>query len=181
MPPIQFAREPLTDSLWSEALPLLHGHWKEVAHFPDIELSPDFALYAANEAAGVLRCFTAREEVRYDHPEIETLSGWRLVGYALYFVRANPHYRQSVQAVQDVIYLAPSVRGGTGYKFIAWCDEQLAAEGVQAVYQHVKQAHNFGKLLERQGYDLVDLIYAKRLDLPSVVPAVAAAMAEASS
>jgi hypothetical protein len=156
---IQFAREPLTESLWDEAMPLLSAHWDEIAAFKDIPLEPDRELYAAGEANGILRCFTARDDTaqRFRFP------GAMLVGYALYFVRSNPHYKSSLQANQDVIYLAPSVRGGTGYKFIAWCDNQLAAEGVQVVYQHVKAKHDFGKLLERQGYDLVDQIYAKRL------------------
>lgn len=191
---IQFAREPLTDALWDEAMPLLRAHKDEIAHFQDIPLEPDIPLYAANEAAGVLRCFTARDSETFyrDHHSCKILGqdgpfytilvdGYecsnvahrselrlgRLVGYALYFVRANPHYKSSVQAVQDVIYLDPSVRGGTGYKFIAWCDAQLASEGVQAVYHHVKAKHDFGKLLERQGYELVDYIYAKRLDTPA--------------
>jgi hypothetical protein len=41
---------------------------------------------------------------------------------------------------------------------------RLALEGIQVVYHHVKAAHNFGKMLERMDYKLVDLIYAKRLD-----------------
>lgn len=166
MSPIRFARESLTDALWSEALPLLTEHWREVAHFADIPLNPDVAAYAASQAAGHIRCYTARDD------------DGDLAGYALYFVRPNPHYSQSIQAAQDVIYVAPWARGSTGYKFIAFCDQQLATEGVQAVYHHVKTAHNFGKMLERQGYEAVDIIYAKRLDVSSAVPAVAAAMAD---
>lgn len=167
---VTFAREPLTDALWDEALPLLHAHWKEIARFPDIELAPDRALYASSEAAGILRCFTARQwpmfQLNADLVPVKVDDGV-LVGYALYFVRPAPHYRHSVQAVQDVLYLSPSVRGGTGYKFIRWCDEQLAAEGAQCVYQHVKTAHDFGKILERQGYEQVERIFVKRLDLPT--------------
>jgi N-acetylglutamate synthase-like GNAT family acetyltransferase len=53
---------------------------------------------------------------------------------------------------------------GAGPDLIRYCDEQLRADGCQAVYHHVKAAHNFGPLLKRMGYELVDLIYAKRLD-----------------
>lgn len=194
---VTFAREPLTDALWDEAYPLLEAHWREVAHFQDIPLEPDVARYRANEQAGVIRFYTAREVPTGDaslflecsHCHVLAMAagpchlggtcqtcgngtfrfGATLVGYALYIVNSNPHYASSIQAVQDVIYLDPAVRGGTGYKFIKWCDEQLAAEGVQASYHHVKAAHNFGKLLERQGYELVDLIYAKRLDAPSLI------------
>ena len=144
-------RELLTDRLWDEAMPLLIAHWKEIAHYPDIPLDPDRDQYLVLEDAGVIRCFTARDD-------------GKLVGYAVFFVRPALHYASSVQAYQDVLYLDPSVRGGTGYRFIRFCDEQLAKSAIQVVYHHVKQRHNFGPLLERLGYELVDLIFARRLD-----------------
>jgi hypothetical protein len=156
---VSFRRESLTDALWSEMQPLLAAHWREIAHFQDIPLEPDREFYRAAERADALRVFTAYTTTGFaavDH----------LVGYAAYFVKHNPHYASSLQAVQDVVYLDPSVRGGTGYRFIAWCDDQLRAEGVQVVIHHVKAAHNWGKVLERQGYKAVDVLYAKRLDGP---------------
>lgn len=144
-------RELLTDALWNEAMPLLVAHWREIAHYPDIILDPDRDQYLALEDLGVIRCFTARLERK-------------LVGYAVFFVRPALHYAGSVQAYQDVLYLDPSVRGGAGIRFVRWCDEQLEKSAIQVVYHHVKHAHNFGPLLERLGYELVDLIYARRLD-----------------
>lgn len=167
-PAVRFACEPLTESLWNEALPLLHKHWEEIAHYSDIPLDPDRPVYEASQDAGILRVFTARDDSTDDASYVSDATFTRrvkpLLGYAIFFVRPSPHYKGSVQAAQDVLYLDKSVRGGTGYKFIAWCDDQLRAEGVQAVYHHVKAAHDFGKLLERQGYELVDKIFAKRLD-----------------
>lgn len=167
-----FAHEPLTRALIDEMMPLLREHWKEVAHYQDIPLDVDVETYLAAEASGVVRCYTAR--IRSEPPGVPVMvvsrSGQRqcadgdLVGYAVYFVRPNPHYVGSIQAAQDVLYLHPSVRGGTGYKFIAWCDEQLRAEGTQVVLHHVKLAHDFGRLLLRQGYEAIETIYAKRLD-----------------
>ena len=136
---------------FDEALPLLKEHWEEIAHFKDIPLEPDYEFYAAAENAGILRTYTARNEEGI------------LVGYAVYVVRNNIHYKSSIQALQDILFISKSYRG-MGGRFILWCDEQLKADGVQAVYHHVKTAHNFGRLLERLGYNLVDLIYCRRLD-----------------
>jgi GNAT superfamily N-acetyltransferase len=147
---MQFKRERF-DDVFEESLPLLEKHWKEIAHFQDIALEPDRAGYSKVEEAGALRVYTARDEAGV------------LVGYCVYFVRHNLHYKSSLQASQDVLYIDPT-RRGFGREFLKWCDEQLKSEGVQATYQHVKAAHNFGPMLERQGYQLVDLIYAKRLD-----------------
>lgn len=132
-------------------LPLLQLHWKEIAHYTDIPLDPDVNQYKMLSSLGMIRIFTARCE-------------GHLSGYAVFFVRPNAHYKTSLQAVQDILFLDKPMRGGNGYKFIQWCDEQLKKEEIQVVYHHVKQAHNFGPMLERMGYELVDLIYARRLD-----------------
>lgn len=147
---IQFAKESIKDC-YEESLPLLKEHWEEIAHFKDIPLEPDLENYLLAENNGMVRVFTARDEEK------------KLVGYAVYFVRKNMHYKSSLQAVQDILFITKSKRG-MGGRFILWCDEQLKNEGVQATYHHVKQAHNFGPLLERFGYQMVDLIYSRRLD-----------------
>lgn len=148
---LAFAREPLDGALLDAMAPLLKRHWAEVGHYPDIPLEVDAGVYLGAEANGQLRIFTARD-------------GGRLVGYAAYFVRPNPHYASSVQAVEDVIFVAPECRGSTGARLIRFADDALRAEGVQAVYHHVKLAHNWGPLLERMGYEPIDVIYGKRLD-----------------
>lgn len=139
-------------SVWSEALPLFKAHYEDIAHYQDIPLVPDFEQYLKLDELGFIKVFTARDD-----------STNELIGYACYFVRPNLHYKTSLQASQDVIYIKRG-RRGLGYRFIHWCDEQLKLLGVQVVYHHVKLKHNFGPMLERQGYELIDLIYGKRLD-----------------
>lgn len=156
---VRFGREQLSPALWDESFALLVRHWREVAHYQDIQLNPDRQRYAVAESNGGLRVFTAR---RAEPCGVGTI--WPLIGYALFFVGPNPHYAQSVQAVQDVLYLDPSARGRTSLQFIEFCDDALRAEGVQAVYHHSKVAHDFGRLLEHIGYEKVDVIYARRLD-----------------
>ena len=147
-----FDVEPLDDLMIHDLEPLLEAHWKEIAHYQDIPLGVDWEGYRKAFHADQLRVFTVREYSK-------------LVGYAIFLVRRNPHYSSSLQATQDVLYLDPQVRhAGIGGRFIDWCDQQLRDEGVQAVYHHVKSSHNFGPLLERYGYQLVDLVYARRLD-----------------
>lgn len=132
---------------------MLVAHWEEIATWPDIRLDPDTGAYEALDDAGMLRMYTVRD----------ARSG-TLAGYAAYIVRTHLHYRQSKQAVQDVLFLRTDYRRGqTGRQLIEYADAQLAAEGVQVVYHHVKTAHNFGPLLERIGYEHVENIYAKRL------------------
>lgn len=144
---MKFQRE--DTSIYEEMKPLLQLHWEEIAHYKDIPLEPDVAAYQAIEEAGNLRMYTVREDNE-------------LLGYGIFFIKHNPHYKSSVQAVQDIVFIRKDKRG-QGREFIAWCDEQLQHEGVDVVYHHVKAAHNFGPLLERQGYKLIDYIYGKKL------------------
>lgn len=148
---VEFKREPVTVDLCREMLPLFSAHYQEIAHFKDIPLDPDFDQYIKLDEAGFVRAFTART------PEGEIL------GYAVFFVKYNPHYKTSLQASQDVLYIDKK-RRGFGAKFILWCDRELAKEGIQLSYHHIKQAHDFGPMLKRMGYELVDYIYARRLD-----------------
>lgn len=149
---MQFRREQIIN-LIPELLPLLEKHYLEIAHYQDIALKPDWDTYRKIEEANLLRCFTVRDDLDV------------LIGYCFFFIKKNIHYSDSLQASQDVLFLHPDYRKNhIGSKFLEWCDDQLRDEGIQVVYHHVKEAHNFGKLLERLDYKLVDLIYSRRLD-----------------
>jgi hypothetical protein len=147
-----FAREDSTTVI-EEIKPLLTEHYLEIAHYKDIELQVDYEGYLRLEKAGILRIFTTR------------LDGL-LVGYAIFKVAYSTRYGKSLQAGQDVLYLAPDYRRGRwGIRFINWCDLQLKMEGVQVIYQHQKLAHPaLGVVLQRLGYTPVDTLWAKRLD-----------------
>lgn len=149
---ISFQIEDFSKELFDEVYPLLEKHYHEVAHFQDIPLNPDFDAYMGAHNNDLVRFFTARRN-------------GELVGYCIFFVKTNAHYKDSLQAQQDVLFIDPSIRKtGVGFFFLQYCDENLRKEGVQAVYHHMKAGLPFNKLLESLNYELVDLIYARRLD-----------------
>lgn len=132
---------------------LLYEHWSEVAHFKDIALEVNWPAYEAAEANDKFRLYTVRDESA-------------VIGYAAFFVNYNPHYMSSYQAVQDVLYLAPAYRKALiGSQLVAYADTMLRAEGIQVSHHHSKVALPLDALLKRQKYELVETIWAKRLDL----------------
>ena len=160
---ITYQRERAVD-LWDEILPLLELHWREIATYPDIPLDPDVDRYNAMDEAGFLRCYTARAERQEDAgKDIRHID---LIGYAVFSVASNMHYRSSRIAVQDVLFIAPAHRNTkAGLGLIRFSECALSAEGVRVVYQHQKVAHPaLGVILERRGYECVENIWAKRLD-----------------
>lgn len=149
---MDFQREELGIALVAELTPLLHEHFKEIAANQDIALDPRWDVYEQAAASNTLRIFTIRD-------------AGRLVGYSVLTVARDVHYKGSVQATQDALFLKVECRGkSVGSQFIKWCDEQLKADGVQVVHQHVSLAHDWGKILERIGYRPIERIYERRLD-----------------
>ncbi len=86
-----------------------------------------------------------------------------LVGYAVFFVRQDIHYRSIKLAQQDLVFVHPERRGRFGLKFLRWCEEQLRGEGVNLIMAHTKARTDFGPVFERMGYTLTDNIYYRRL------------------
>jgi len=138
-----------------ELEPLVQAHYLEVAHYSDIPLDVDwdgYRLMEVDHPGFGLRCYTLRDE-------------GILRGYAVFMLRTNLHYRGSLQAVQDVVYLDPPLRGQRiGARFLDYCDGELRKEQVQVVYHHSKITHDFGATLEHLGYELIEKIYGRRLD-----------------
>lgn len=149
---MKFSRE-VAQRFIPENLDLFDLHWREVGHYKDIPLDIDFDMYNKLEDCGVLRIYSARDDEG------------KSIGYSFYVLKHNAHYKSSFQALQDIIFIHPEKRG-FGKEFINWCDDELRKEGVQVVYHHVKAKKelNFGPLLEKLNYELVDLVYGKRLD-----------------
>jgi len=150
---VAYACESLREVREAHLEALLLRHWREIAHYDDIPLDVDWAVYESAEATGKLCLYTAR------------LDG-ELIGYAAFLVQRAPHYAGSIQAVQDVLFVAPEHRRGrVGIGLIRFSEEQLATQGVQLLYQHQKLAHPaLGRILASLGYEPVEQNWAKRLD-----------------
>jgi hypothetical protein len=157
---LQFQREAF-DSFYPEALPLLALHKNEISAYPDIELNVDVERYREMETCDILRIYTARMPLE----ERGLSNGNELVGYAVFLVAPNPHYAESLQAVQDVLYVSPCHRGGrAGIGLVRFSEVQLLKEDVVVIYHHVKKKHPMlGKLLAKEGYEPIEDIFAKRI------------------
>lgn len=148
---VSFRRENVK-RIWDDLLPLLDLHYEELAPYKDIPLDPDREFFLKADEAGLIRVFAAREE-------------GALVGYAVYFVRQDIHYKSIKLAQQDLIFVHPERRGRFGIRFIRWCEEQLKGENVRLIMCHAKVHNDFGAVFERLGYKPVDKIYYRRLDV----------------
>lgn len=142
----------------NEIQPILRNeHWEEVGHYKDIPIAMQWDKYAALQEMGKLRCYTVREFLNEEFGEMI------LQGYAFFIVDKHLHYKHTLVASQDILYVRKPYRG-IGKQFLSWCDEQLKAEKVTTVTHHAKPWFNYGNLFEDLGYEKAETIWARRLD-----------------
>jgi hypothetical protein len=135
---------------WDEAMQLAAANWAESGH-PEWEFQPNRAVYERLEEIGAFKAFSARDEEG------------RMVGYAAFILGPHLHTRL-MQASQDVVYLTPAARQGwTALQFIRWVDEQLAACGVEVIFQEAAPRSAMAVVLRRRRYRLSSERYAKRV------------------
>jgi hypothetical protein len=145
---ITFQKEPLGPFV-QEAGSLFQGHYEEIAERTDvIKLDPDLKRYHTLENQNMLEVHTMRED-------------GELVGYSLWFVVLHMHYKNSLTANSDILYINPKYRKGmTGVKFIKWSLEEIKKRKPQRIMFHVKPFLDYSPILERLGANYFEKIYS---------------------
>ena len=148
--------EPLRALLDEGVEEMLAAHWKEVAVDQElIPLAPDWDRAFKLQQMGILRTAALRRD-------------GRLIGYNAFHVLPHIHYRYTVHAVNDVVFVDPSERGQAGLKLIRGTEQLLREQGVVKISYHtkvhtrvgVKQRSTVGDILSRLGYRLDEEIYS---------------------
>lgn len=146
-----YAKEFLCDVI-SEVQPMLELHYQELTHHKDvIKLDPDWDRYAAMEHAGGFHIFTARDDEQ-------------LIGYSAFFLTPHIHYRHTVVAQNDVLYLHPDHRNGmTGIRLIKNSEREMKALGADKIVWHCKYSNDLQQILQRLGYTDEEAMLGKML------------------
>lgn len=152
----KFQVETLSDCR-AEIEPVLrHEHWEEVGHYKDIPIDMEWSKYEALEKMGKLRCFTIRQPLNEEFKETV------LMGYAFFIVDKHLHYKNTVVASQDILYVRKPYRG-IGKEFLKWCDEELKKDNVVTITHHAKPWFEYGNLFQDMGYEKAETIWSRRL------------------
>lgn len=136
----------------AEVDPLLIEHWKEIALNQDeIPLDVDWTVYEAMEQAGILVFISCRRDSA-------------LIGYSAFVVKPHPHYKSTVFAMNDVIFLKEEFRRGRiGYGLIKASENAVRDKGAEKISWHVKITNDWTALLSRMGYEIEEMNCGKLL------------------
>ncbi len=135
-----------------DMLPFISAHHTEISKYTDLELAPDMEKYKTIAEHGLYSVFT----VRSDEGE--------LLGYAGFFMSPMLHFKNSHQAVCDLIYVRPEYRrSGIGNDFVSFIDDMLREKGISAVFYNVPAKMDWSELLVKKGYELHDRMYSRRI------------------
>ena len=132
-----------------DAIQLFKDHYDEIAERTDvIDLDPNIEQYNFMFNKNMLEIHTARDD-------------GKLVGYSIWFVVNHIHYKKSLTATSDVLYISPNYRKGMfGYKFIKWTTDEIKKRKPQRILFHVKPFLDYGHLLERLGGHFFEKSYS---------------------
>ena len=129
---------------------LIKLHYEEIAVNKDvIPLDPDWDRYKALDDSGLIMTVTARDD-------------GKIIGYAIFFVTSHLHYKSTIYANNDLLYLHPDYRKGmTGIRLITLSEGFLKQRGVAKIMWHIKFNKDFSRLLHHLGYVDEDIIVGK--------------------
>lgn len=133
---------------------LLLQHWRETAlHHEDVPLDPDWSRVFCLEREGWLKVASLR---RYGE----------LIGYAVFTIARHLHFRSSVYATCNALYVLPEHRGYAGGKLVVETERMLRALDVTKVVHQapVSRGKKLGALLERLGYKHTEDFYCKLME-----------------
>ena len=128
-----------------EIKPLLKLQWEEIGIFDkeQVSLNPNWDWYQILADKKNLHIITVRDEQK-------------LIGYYISIITPHIHYKNTLIAENDILYLYKDYRKGlTGYKLIKFAIEQLKVK-VQVIILSMKAKQSFFPLANRLGFKLTD-------------------------
>ena len=135
----------------AEVLPILEVHRVELQSYSDMNLTPDWDAYQRMESWDKLVWLVAREN-------------GMIVGYAVFVLGYNLHYKDYLFAVEDVFYVVNDKRGNNiAYNLVKKSEKILKEMGVDVITHHAKFINKFAPFLERLGYNKTEIMLSKRI------------------
>ena len=135
-----------------ELIKLYPEHYEELGVSKDFPLDPDYLRYDKLANAGILYCYTCRED-------------GELIGYIIFVIQTALHYKTCMVAMEDIYYLRKDKRKGRlGIKMFQFAEEELNKLNVNRIVYGTKTYSDNSKLFEYLGYTFYEKLYTKTIN-----------------
>ena len=148
----KFEYDVRAEKFLDEAEELLKLHWEELALNKDkVKLNPDKEKYNLLQDLGILSNI-----VVYDTSN-------KVVGYSVILSQPHAHYKESIYASVDVVYVDPKPRSSSlGARLLLDTERVAKEKGAHVLLHHAKPyVPMIIKPLEKLGYSLYEHVYGK--------------------
>jgi hypothetical protein len=131
---------------------LMNEAWNEIGHgaFEDYPPAPNLETYRALDKKRLAFAVTVREDRV-------------LVGYCIFFLTGALHHAGRKTAYCDSIFLNTKHRGLAGIQLLVETTKAAKNHGAEKIDFYVTNKVDFGKVLERLGFELGARVYSKVL------------------
>ena len=136
---------------FDDVLKLLDEHYNELSVTKNYKLNPIYEIYKENEKTGKCRVILCKDN------DV-------IVGYIVFFIDANLHYKDCLLATEDIYYLKPEYRKGTtGIKMFKFAETYLKSLGVNMIRYSTKVHMDNSRLFEFMDYSFIEKVFIKNL------------------
>ena len=148
---VEIKQTTLSRGIIEEMGPLLDAHFMDTEKDRYAGVDGDWLAYQNLQDRGMFYFYTLRVD-------------GVLAGYVGYLLSPSLHHKAVLGALCDLIYVAPIFRGKMfASKMMRIAEKDMKELGAQEIMQSVKVAHDFGPILERLGYEMIEHVYSKRI------------------
>lgn len=130
---------------------MFEKHYEELSVSKGFKLNPDYDIYIEADKRNTLKIITAQEDEE-------------IIGYIVYFIGLNLHYKDCLLATEDIYYLKPEYRKGLiGPRMFVFAEKYLKSIGVNMVRYSTKTHLDNSKLFEFLGCNFIEKVFTKEL------------------
>ena len=130
---------------------LFDEHYKELSVTQELKLNPDYDVYFNADKKNLVKVVLCEDDSE-------------LVGYIVFFVGPNLHYKDCLLATEDIYYLKPEYRKGRiGIKMFKFAEEYLKSIGINMIRYSTKTHLDNSRLFEYLGCNFIEKVFIKRI------------------
>lgn len=130
---------------------MFDAHYQELSVTKNAKLNPDYNIYMKMDEHNMLEVVLCKNDDE-------------IIGYIVFFISPNLHYKDCLLATEDIYYLKPEYRKGTtGIKMFKFAEKYLKSINVNMIKYGTKTHLDNSKLFEYLGYNFIEKIFTKEI------------------